>query len=186
MDPAERLLQLAEERAALKYGEFVLSSGQKSRYYFDGRLLSLDPEGAYLISKAMMPSLEASGVQGIGGPTMGADPIVAAVALTSYLEGKHIPAFIVRDQTKSHGTGKMVEGTLTHGTRVAIVDDICTTGASIFRCIEAAEAAECQVVKVLAVLDRHQGGSEELKKRGYDFISLLEATPDGQVGVTRR
>ena len=182
---AERLLQRAEEVGALKYGDFTLSSGKSSRYYFDGRLLSLDPEGAYLISKAMMPALKASWAQAIGGPTMGADPIVAAVALTSYLEGNHIPAFIVRDEAKSHGTGKMVEGPLTPKTSVAIVDDVCTTGASIFRSIEAAEAAECQVVKVLAVLDRHQGGSEELTRRGYDFVSLLEATPEGLVGVTR-
>ena len=180
----ERLLQRAEEVGALKYGDFTLSSGKSSSYYFDGRLLSLDPEGAYLISKAMMPVLAMSGAQAIGGPTMGADPIVAAVALTSYLEGNHIPAFIVRDEAKSHGARKIVEGPLTPRTRVAIVDDVCTTGASIFRCIDAAEAAECQVVKVLAVLDRHQGGSEELKRRGYDFLALLEATPDGRVGVT--
>ena len=183
MTTVERLLQLAIERGALKYGEFTLSSGQKSRYYFDGRLLSLDPEGAYLIGKSLVPILEASGAQAIGGPTLGADPIVTAVALTSHVGGGFIPAFIVRKETKSHGTQQHVEGPLAPESRVAIVDDVCTTGTSLFHAIEAAEAAGCSVVKVIVILDRHQGGSEELGRRGYDFASLLEATPEGEVRV---
>ncbi len=183
MTDAERLLQLALERGALKYGDFTLSSGQMSKYYFDGRLLSLDPEGAYLIGKAILPILEEAGAHAIGGPTLGADPIVAAVALTSHLVGGSTPAFIVRKDAKSHGTGQLVEGPLAPGSRVGIVDDTCTTGASLFHAIEAAEAAGCTVVKVIAILDRHQGGSEELKRRGYDFASLLAATPEGDVRV---
>ena len=184
MNAVGRLLQLAEERGALKYGDFTLSSGQKSSYYFDGRLLSLDPEGAYLIGKAILPIVKAVGCQAIGGPTLGADPIVAAVALSSFLEGSPIPAFIVRKEAKSHGTGQIVEGPLARGARVAIVDDVCTTGSALFQAIEAAEAASCTVAKVIAILDRHQGGGGELRRRGYDFLSLLEATPEGQVVVT--
>jgi orotate phosphoribosyltransferase len=182
---AERLLQLALERGALKYGDFTLSSGQRSKYYFDGRLLSLDPEGAYLIGKAILPILEEAGAHAIGGPTLGADPIVAAVALTSHLLGGSTPAFIVRKDAKSHGTGQLVEGPLAPGSRVAIVDDTCTTGASLFHAIEAAEAAGCTVAKVIAILDRHQGGSEELERRGYDFESILGATPEGEVRVVQ-
>ena len=185
MTKVERLLQLGLERGALRYGEFTLSSGRKSRYYFDGRLLSLDPEGAYLIGRAFLPILKEAEAQAVGGPTLGADPIVAAVALTSHIEGRFIPAFIVRMETKSHGTQQHVEGPLAPGSRVAIVDDVCTTGASLFHAIEAAEAAGCSVVKVIAILDRHQGGSEELKRRGYDFVSLLEATPEGEVRVVK-
>lgn len=183
MTPADRLLQLAMERGALKYGEYTLSSGQKSRYYFDGRLLSLDPEGLYLIGQTLLPMLKEARAEAVGGPTLGADPIVAAVALTSYLAGNLIPAFIVRGEVKSHGTQQHVEGPLAQGSRVAIVDDVCTTGSSLFRAIETAEAAGCTVVKVIALLDRRQGGGEELLRRGYDFVSLMEATTDGEVRV---
>lgn len=183
MSTIERLLEVALERGALKYGEFTLSSGKKSPYYFDGRLLSLDPEGAYLIGKALIPLLKETGIQAIGGPTLGADPIVAAVALASYLEDYPIPGFIVRQDTKAYGTKQNVEGPLASGTRVAIVDDVCTTGASLFRAIEAAEAHGCTVARVIAILDRVQGGSEELGRRGYDFVTLLKASPDGQVRV---
>ena len=179
----DRLLELALEKGALKYGDFTLTSGKKSSYYFDGRILSLDPEGAYLIANAVMPMLVEAGVDALGGPTLGADPIVAAVALSSHLQEKPIPAFIVRKEAKSHGTANVVEGNLERGSKVAIIDDTCTTGGSLFHAIEAAEASGCQVVKVLAVLDRAEGGSEELKRRGYDFSALMSANPDGQIGV---
>ena len=106
-------------------------------------MLSLDPQGAYLIGKALLPILKEAGAQAIGGPTLGADPIVAAVALSSYLDGGSIPAFIVRKEAKSHGTAQQVEGPLRPGSRVAIVDDVCTTGTSLFAAIEAAEAMVC-------------------------------------------
>jgi orotate phosphoribosyltransferase len=182
----DRLLELALEKGALRYGEFTLTSGKKSSYYFDGRILSLDPEGAYLIAKAVMPVLVEAGVEALGGPTLGADPIVAAVALSSHLQEKPIPAFIVRKEAKSHGTGSVVEGHLERGSRVAIIDDTCTTGGSLFHAIETAEAAGCEVVKVLAVLDRMEGGSDALKKRGYDFSALMAASPDGQIGVVKQ
>lgn len=180
---AQRILQLARERGAITYGDYTLSSGQKSSYYFDGRRLTLDPEGSYLVGRAFWQMLDGADVQAIGGPTLGADPIVTAVALTSHLEGKPMAAFIVRKEAKSHGMGQLIEGPLEEGSRVAIVDDSCSTGGSIFHAVEAAEAAGCTVVKVLAILDRHQGGSDELRRRGYDFGCLLEAGPEGKVSV---
>jgi orotate phosphoribosyltransferase len=179
----ERLLELALERGALKYGDFTLSSGKKSNYYFDGRILSLDPEGAMLIGQALLPLVRASGAQAVGGPTLAADPVVTAVALTSQLKGKGIPAFIVRKEAKGHGMGQLIEGRLESGSRVAIVDDTCTTGGSLLHAIGAAEAAGCTVVKVLALLDRREGGTEELQKRGYDFLALMAANPSGKIEV---
>ena len=179
----ERLLELALERGALKYGDFTLSSGKKSTYYFDGRILSLDPEGAVLIGRALLPLVRESGAEAVGGPTLAADPVVTAVALTSQLEGKGIPAFIVRKEAKGHGTGQLIEGGLQPGSRVAIVDDTCTTGGSLLHAIEAAEAVGCTVVKVLALLDRREGGAEELQKRGYDFTALMVASPEGEIEV---
>ena len=179
----DRLLELALEKGALTYGEYKLTSGKKSSYYFDGRLLSLEPEGAHLIAQALLPLLHQAGVTAVGGPTLGADPIVAAVALASHLEGDPIPAFIVRKETKTHGTVQLVEGPLAPGSRVAIIDDTCTTGGSLLHAIAAAEDSGCSVVKVLALLDRCEGGGEELRKRGYDFSALMVATPEGTIQV---
>ena len=177
----QRLLELAQATGALKYGDYTLSSGQKTSYYFDGRLLTLDPEGAALVGRLILEIAQSAGADVVGGPTLGADPIVAAVALTSHLQGGAMPAFIVRKESKGHGTGQLIEGHLTEGSRVAIVDDTCTTGASLFHAIGAAEEAGCRVVKVLAIADRHQGGSEEIRRRGYDFACLIEAAADGQL-----
>ena len=182
---ADRLLHLALEMGALRYGDFTLTSGRKSSYYFDGRLLSLDPKGSYLIAQALLPLVRSAGAEAIGGPTLGADPIVAAVSLVSHLEtdGAAIPAFIVRKEAKAHGMGNAVEGHLAPGSNVAVVDDTCTTAGSLFLAIEAAEAAGCTVVKVLAVLDRQEGGGEELRRRGYDFTALWAANSSGEIEV---
>ena len=181
---AARLLELALERSAIRYGDFTLSSGRKSAYYFDGRLLSLDPEGAHLIGKAMLPLLSNAGVAAIGGPTLGADPIVAAVAMASWQQGTPLPAFIVRKEAKEHGTAQLIEGPLPPpGTSVAIVDDACTTGGSLFHAIAAAEEAGCTVGLVMAVLDRNEGGSDTIRQRGYRFASLLTAGVDGRIEV---
>jgi orotate phosphoribosyltransferase len=179
----DRLLELAVERGAIKYGQFTLASGRSSSYYFDGRLLSLDPEGARLIAEAMLPGFRQARVAAVGGLTLGADPIVASIALVSGQEGEGIPGFIVRKEVKTHGMGQSTEGPLRPGSRVAIVDDVCTSGGSLFQAIEAAELAGCTVVKVAAVLDRNEGGSAELARRGYPFVALLRATPEGRVEI---
>ena len=181
IETVDRLLALALERGAIKYGDFTLTSGKKSSYYFDGRLLSLDPEGAHLIAKALLPLLQQAGAQAVGGTTLGADPIVTAVALVSHLDGNPVPAFIVRKESKSHGTKQNIEGPLPRGSKVAIVDDVCTTGGSLFHAIQAAEEAGCTVVKVVSLLDRNEGCSEEMRKRGYDFSALMAATPEGKI-----
>ena len=181
----ERLLEVALERGALKYGKFTLSSGKESTYYFDGRLLSLDPEGAKLISETMLPILLEAGAEAVGGLTLGADPIVSSIALASHLQGEHIPGFIVRKEAKTHGTGQGIEGPLPPMSRVAIIDDVCTTAGSLFQAIAAVEAAGCTVVKVAAILDRKEGGSEELARRGYDFVALMSASPDGRIQVVQ-
>ena len=182
-EAVDRLLQLALEKGALKYGDFTLTSGKKSSYYFDGRLLSLDPEGAYLIAQSLLPLLREAGVEAVGGPTLGADPIVASIAVCSHLQETPIPAFIVRKEAKGHGMGQGLEGPLIAGSRVAIIDDTCTTGGSLFHAIEAAEAAGCTVVKVVVVLDRRGGGGEELRRRGYDFVALMETDSEGKIQV---
>ena len=179
-----RLLELALERGAIRYGDFTLSSGRKSAYYFDGRLLSLDPEGAYLLGHALLPLLADAGVTAVGGPTLGADPIVAAVATVSWERSVPMPAFIVRKEAKGHGMAQMIEGPLPPpGTSVAVVDDTCTTGGSLFHAIAAAEESGCEVALVAAILDRNEGGSDAIRQRGYRFASLLTAGDDGRITV---
>jgi orotate phosphoribosyltransferase len=182
----ENLLRLAEKTGALSYGEFRLSAGGTSGYYFDGRLLTLDPEGAHHIASVLLPLLRDCGAQAVGGPTIGADPIVASVAVLSHVQGgSPIPGLIVRNEAKQHGAGRLVEGPLTEGARVAVVDDTCTTGASLLHAIDALEASGCHVVKVICILDRREGGSDEIRRRGYDFAALLEADEEGRVSPSR-
>jgi orotate phosphoribosyltransferase len=180
----EKLLQVFKKHAIF-YGDFTLSSGLKSSYYFDGRMFTLWPEGAYLVGKAVFEILKDTPVEAVGGLTLGADPIVTAVALVSYLKGKPLPAFIVREELKRHGTQKQIEGNLPENSKVAVVDDVVTTGTSIFKAIEVVERRNCKVVKVVALLDRHQGGSEELKQRGYDFVAILSADAEGSMRIAQ-
>ena len=178
----ERLLEVFREHGVL-HGDFTLTSGLKTSYYFDGRMVTLHPEGANLIGEKIFRIIVEAGAEAVGGMTMGADPIVAAVAVVSYREGEPIPAFVVRSDAKGHGTQKRVEGHLKPGAKVAIVDDVITTGGSVLRAIEAVEADGCRVVKVVVVLDRQQGGAEEIRSRGYDFTALLKADAEGQVSL---
>ena len=181
MGDREEILRVAERLGALQFGDFILTSGAKGTYYFDGRLLTLDPEGTTLVARAFLPMLIDCGAEAIAGPTLGADPIVTAVAMASHLQGHPIPALIVRTQAKEHGMGRMIEGPLVKGSKVAVVDDACTSGGSLLHAVEAVETAGCSVVKVLCILDRLEGGSAEIRRRGYDFASLLQ--PDGSGGI---
>ncbi len=180
---AKRILEIANEVGALLEGDFTLTSGKKSKYYFDGKKLTLSPEGAYEVGKTIFDEVTKIGVDAIGGVATGAYPIVTAVALVSHLEGKPIPSFIVREKQKEHGTQRKIEGHLKEGSRVAIVDDVITTGGSVSNAIEAVERANCRVAKVIVLVDRHEGGSDKLKKEGYDFTAILHLWPSREVTI---
>ena len=183
LEQRERFLQLVKERGILR-GDFTLASGAKSSYFFDLKMVTLSAEGAYLAGKLVYELLKDSGIDAVGGLTLGADPIVTAVALVSYLEGTPIDAFIVRGELKGHGTKKAIEGRLpAKGSKVAIVEDVITKGGSTLKAIAAVEAAGCRVVRVIALVDRHQGGSNELRKRGYSFSAIVHANEEGDVRI---
>lgn len=183
-ESARKIKHIAEDVGAFQRGEFVLSSGQKSNRYFEGKRITSAPEGAYWVGKAIFDEIVDADVDAVGGLATGAYPIGAAVALVSHLEGKPVPWFVVREP-KGHGTNRKIEGhLLTEGDRVVIVDDVMTTGGSVLKAIEAVEAANCEVIKVIVIVDRHEGGSDRLRKDGYTFDSILHFDASGDVTLT--
>lgn len=169
----EDLKKLLKEYS-LKFGDFVLASGKKSKYYFDSKLTTLLGMGAYLTGYCLMDMIEENHIEaeGIGGMTLGADPIVTAVAIESYRRGKELNAFIVRKEEKGHGTKKWIEGVAEEGERVIIVDDIVTTGASTMKAVIRAEEIGLRVVAIVALVDREEGGREALS--AYPFFPLFK------------
>lgn len=172
MNKRERLLELIKEKALFRE-TITLSSGKKSDYYIDCRLITMDPEGATLISEIFFDMLKDKRVDSLGGPTIGADPIAGSFAVVSHQHGKPIPTFIIRKGQKTHGKQKTVEGPLRKGSRVAIVDDVATTGKSLLNAIQAVEEYGCEVEAVLVVVDRLEGAKEILAERGYELLSIF-------------
>jgi len=167
-----RLLDILKKKAVL-YGDFTLASGKRSSYYIDGRLVTLEPEGAYLTARLILDLLKDDSVDAVGGPTLGADPIVGSVIAASYLAGRPLLGFIVRKAEKTHGTQKRIEGPLHEGLRVAVLEDVTTTGASVLQAIEEIEKAGAKVIKVITLIDRLKGAKELLNGRGYPFAPLF-------------
>jgi orotate phosphoribosyltransferase len=177
-----RLIALLAERSA-KRGDFVLASGRRSSLYVDCRLTTMSPEGQLLIGRAALAALRESGwpVDAVGGLTLGADPISYAIAHASALEaeagtGGMIRAFTVRKEAKQHGTGKLIEGPFAAGDQVVVVEDVITTGGSALKAVEAIRAAGGNVIGVLALVDREEGGREALEAAGLTVLSLVTAT----------
>ncbi len=164
-------------RKSLKFGKFILSSGKESDYYLDCKLTTLDPEGALLTGYAILELLEEQRIDAdaIGGPAIGAIPILTAVALVSTKVGKPLPAFFVRMERKPHGRGRQIEGIeLQPGARVVIVDEVCTTGDSTLKALAVVEEQKLQVVAVISLVDREQGGSDILRKK-YRYMTVFTA-----------
>jgi orotate phosphoribosyltransferase len=171
----ERLLAILKERS-VERGTFVLASGKTSTIYFDGKQTTLHPEGAYLIGKILFEMLRNAKVDAVGGMTLGADPIVTSIALVSFIEGEPIPAFIIRKEPKKHGKGLWIEGkgNLSKGSPVAIIEDVVTTGKTTLQAISRAREEGLKVVKVLAVVDREEGGRETLAKEGLELEAIFK------------
>jgi len=168
----DRLRQMLLERS-MRFGEFVLASGATSNFYIDVRKTSLHPEGLKWISKMFFEALEGDRVTAVGGLTLGADPLVAGVMLHSAQVGKPLEGFLVRRNVKDHGLKSQVEGNLAGHKRVAILDDVITSGESAILAAEAAESYKAEVVRVLTVVDRGQGASQIFQQRGYPFTPLF-------------
>jgi len=164
-------------RKSLVRGDFTLSSGKKSSYYLDCKLTTLDPEGALLTGYCLLELLDEMGVKpdAIGGLSMGADPLVTAAGVVSALEKRPLAGFLVRKEAKKHGRQRQIEGfDNPFGKKVVIVDEVCTTGGSTQEAIEAAEREGCQVIGVISLVDREEGGSDALRAK-YNYRSIFTA-----------
>ncbi len=171
----KRFLALLKEKSYEKR-KVILSSGKESDFYIDCKQTTLDAEGAVLCGRLFCEMLEeGEWPEAVGGITLGADPIVTAVSLTSALRAHPIPAFIIRKEPKKHGTAQWVEGTrnLRPGMRVAIVEDVVTTGASTIRAIERAEESGLKVSRVLCIVDRNEGGAGPIAEKGYRLEAMF-------------
>jgi orotate phosphoribosyltransferase len=168
----DRLRQMLLDRS-MRFGEFVLSSGATSNYYIDVRKTSLHAEGLKMISRMFYEVLLPEKVTAVGGLTLGADPLVAGLMLFSAEQGHALEGFLVRRSTKDHGLRGQVEGNLAGHRRVAILDDVITSGESALIAAEAAESYKAEVARVLAVVDREQGASQIFQQRGYPFTALF-------------
>ena len=143
---------------------FTLASGKTSNYYFNCKTTTMDPEGMYLIGNIILDMIGDADISAAGGLTLGADPIANALSLISYQKKRPIKSFVVRKDVKDHGTKKAVEGNVMSGERVIIIEDVMTTGGSAITAIEAAREAGLVVDRVIALVDREEGGRENIKK----------------------
>jgi orotate phosphoribosyltransferase len=172
----DRLLALLAERSARR-GQFTLASGRYSTLYIDARLTTMSPEGLALIGPLGLAAVRDAGwdVDAVGGLTLGADPIAYAISYASAEAGTPLRAFTVRKEAKAHGTGRLIEGPFRGGDRVAVVEDVITTGGSALRAAEAVRAAGGTVAGVLALVDREEGGREALEAAGLEVRALTRA-----------
>lgn len=170
-----RLREIVLERS-LKLGDFVLSSQRTSKYLFQLRQTTMFPEGAALISDIILEYMKRYALRCIGGMEMGAVPIVAAVGVTSYAQAYPVNAFFVRKEAKKHGARERIDGYVTDGGEILLIDDVATTGNSIVAALAGVreEYPACRVRRGLVVIDREEGATEALAEQGISLASIFK------------
>ena len=175
-DGRVELLRLLREKS-LQRGEFELSGGTRSGYYIDARPTTMSAAGQRLIGRLGLARIDEQGWNpaAVGGLTLGADPVAYAIAHASASAGRPIDAFTVRKEAKTHGTARLVEGNLSAGDEVVVVEDVMTSGKSALDAIRSVEAAGARVLGVLAIVDREAGGARRLADAGHALTALFTA-----------
>ncbi len=168
-------------RKALKFGDFTLASGKKAKYYLDCKQITLDAQGAVLVGAGLLDLMQDRMPAAVGGMSIGADPITASVITIAGLRDVPLLGFMVRKEAKGHGTKRFIEGPVEAGQEVVIVEDVVTTGGSSLEAIARAEEFGLKVTRVLAIIDREEGGAQTFAARGYPFQSLLSIRDFGIV-----
>ena len=167
-------------KEALKRGGFTLSSGKESSYYLDGRVITLSPQGAYLAASIILDMIGNRTLDAAGGPTLGADPIVGALAALSYLHNRPIKTFIVRKQAKEHGTQRQVEGpALKKGERAILLDDVATTGKAIIEAKKVLDSMGVIAGAAIVIIDRNEGAADNLAAAGLKLESIFKIADFG-------
>ncbi len=158
----------------------TLASGRKSDFYFDGKQTALHPEGSYLLGQIFFEMLQKHfpEAMAIGGPTLGADPLVTAVSLVSYQAQCPKPAFIIRKEPKKHGTGVWIEGAknLSSGMKVVLLEDVVTSGGSLLEAVDKARESQLDVIGTMTIVDREEGGLETIESKGLRLKSIFTKT----------
>lgn len=171
-----RLLELLRT-LSFERRKVVLASGRESDFYVDCKRTALTAEGHVLVGRLLFEKVKSVRplVRGVGGLTLGADPIASAIALTSFLQGEPVDAFIVRKEPKGHGTGQWIEGrkTIPDGSRVVVIEDVVTTGGSALKAIERCRAEKLEPVRCVALVDRLEGGREAIEAQGVPLDALF-------------
>ncbi len=183
-----RLLKILREKS-VSYGEITLSSGRKSSYYVDSKLTTFDSEGVSLVGKLVFEIIKEKGkaISAVGGLTMGADPIAISTIIAALNENYPLKGFSVRKEAKKHGKRRLIEGNLDVEDKVVILDDVITTGTSTVKAIEAVREFGCDIIMVVALVDRIEGGTEKIKEMGYEtraiftIDELLDSTKLGEI-----
>jgi orotate phosphoribosyltransferase len=173
MTPREELMKLVKDTVA--EGTVTLASGAKSDFYIDGRQTTLDSRGLQLTAQLMWERIKNWNITAVGGPTMGADPIVAGILMAAAADGVHLKGFLIRKEAKAHGMQRWVEGPeLKEGERVVLIEDVVTSGGSALKAIEGMNTQyKPKVVKILCLVDRQAGATEKLKAAGYEYEALF-------------
>jgi len=173
MTAKKQLLKLLKNKAFLKK-RIKLSSGKISNFYIDVRKVSLSPKGVYLISKLIFDLVKKENITAIGGPTLGADPIVSGVCLLAHRSRRKLKGFLIRKTPKKHGRQKMIEGQAPAASdRVIIVDDVATSGGSLIKAIEALRKEKVKIAAAAVVVDRQEGARENLSKYNFPLFSVF-------------
>ncbi len=160
---------------SFKTGHFVLASGKTSNYYMDCRMTTLQAEGARLIGELFFDALKNDHLDTVGGVALGAVPMVSAISTASAYAGHLLNGFLIRKESKGYGTSRQIEGHIEPWMRVAIVEDVVTSGGSLIKGIKAvqAEYPSVDIVKVVSIVDRQAGGKENIEALGIPFESLF-------------
>lgn len=177
MTERTKLIALLANRSTRR-GQFTLASGKTSSLYIDARLTTMSPDGLALIGKLGLATLREAGwnVDAIGGLTLGADPISYAISYASAASEKPLRSFTVRKEAKAHGTGKLIEGPFRSGDRVAIVEDVITTGRSALQAADAVRQSGGLVAGVLALVDREEQGREAIEATGLQVMAIVRVS----------